>query len=178
MKSLHLLVTVIIFASCASSSSEKPSADSTVNVATATTKTAPINAVEILQDMTLIPLEMLDSTKLNPFEKYGISFQGMCYSCDISTIRISASDLILTNICDTSLFTRYDIIEAKQSASNFSFYTKEFTLVFEQVDQGPVYKLRSEGQLKPAKDRKLMLYYVDQLKLKHFKVRDCGEFDG
>jgi hypothetical protein len=137
-----------------------------------------ISEIKLGEYASLMPLEVVDSSKENVFEKYGIDRDGNCYSCDLATLRFNKKHIDFVNVCDEKDF--YRIVAFSYTISNdvlkISIADNVFTI--EKIDDAPLYKFSIEGKLFELKNKRLPQYFTSKKSLAKFQIHDCGDFGG
>ncbi len=126
----------------------------------------------------LIPMEIVDSTKTDPFEKYGYHFSGHCYACDVAEIFIHKGKIMLVNVCDKKKVDEFEIRSMSITSIQIDITTTKYSLSLKKVEGTPVYELICEGKLAPVGQGKLVQFYASKKDLARFKVHECGDFGG
>ena len=126
----------------------------------------------------LVPLEIVDSTSNNVYEKFGIDLAGNCYDCDLAKIKINKKTFALVNICDTNDFFRIEKFTHTSKNTELKISTDVNEFVFTKMNNSPVYKLEISGVKISLKNKRISKYYTNENNLKKFKQHDCGDFQG
>lgn len=126
----------------------------------------------------LIPMEIVDSTKTDPLEKYGYHFSGNCYNCDLAELFIHEGKIRLVNVCDNKKYDELEIIKLAINEMQISATTSNVTFILKRITDTPVYQLNIEGKPGTMDHLKLVQFYTSEKALPGFKVHDCGGFEG
>jgi hypothetical protein len=126
----------------------------------------------------LVPVKVVQPDSKNVYEKYGIDFDGNCYTCDLAMIRLNKQYFDLVNVCDAKDVYRTEKFSYELLSNGIRIKTEKGEFVLSRIGNGPVYELKVTGGGGTLKNKKLVKYYTPKVELKKFKVHDCGEFDG
>ena len=152
--------------------------DSQVENTAVITETPEEIAVDLRDYEQLIPIEIVDTTARNIYEKYGIEFSGNCYACDLARIELSQQRLTFINVCDDN--DRYEINDISCAAVGKEMRIRAdayaFTLI--KIDDAPVYELSITGKNLKLDNKRIATFYTPAKKLHLFKEHDCGDFQG
>ncbi|NGF75356.1 hypothetical protein G5B10_05655 [Fluviicola sp. SGL-29] len=152
--------------------------DSQVENTAVITETPEEIAVDLSDYEQLIPIEIVDTTARNSYEKYGIEFSGNCYACDLARIELSQQRLTFINVCDDN--DRYEINDISCAAVGKEMRIRAdayaFTLI--KIDDAPVYELSITGKNLKLDNKRIATFYTPAKKLHLFKEHDCGDFQG
>ena len=177
------ILTILIGILCLSCQpeSKKIVTETKVQKKIETAETKPSKAIveDHLSDFSkLYPIEIVDSTKQNPFEKFGIEFTGNCYSCDLTEIKINKKQIDFINVCEETEFLRLNNNSYTSTQNELKINTDDTTLIFEKIDNAPVYRLILEGKKLNFEKNRISEYYTFKKLLKKFTEHDCGDFQG
>lgn len=126
----------------------------------------------------LVPLEIIDSTSQNVYEKFGIEFTGNCYACDLAKIKINKKNFDFVNVCEKNDFYRIEDFTYTPTDSGINVLTDKNQFIFTRIGNSPVYKLRINGDKMLLKNKRISTYFTQEKNLKKFEEYDCGDFDG
>lgn len=187
MKNPHttLIVFFCILASCDQKTSEaKKIKDTKISRDTSEVRSADSGSkntaqIDNLGDFGLLtPIEVLDPKSLNVYEKYGIEFDGNCYTCDLAIMRINKKHFDIVNVCDKDDFYRNETFVYEVHPNELRIKTDKNEFIFTKIETAPVYELRIVGDKISLKKKRISKFYTQEKELKKFKQHDCGEFDG
>ncbi len=133
---------------------------------------------DVLKLSELIPIDTINPTSKNVYEKYGLEFSGNCYDCDLAEIRISRNSLYFVNVCAESENLAWPILETKPSPNQVIYKTRDYDFIFTEIDKAPVYELQVKRKEWPFENLRVSSWYTTKTALKKFKSHDCGDFDG
>lgn len=126
----------------------------------------------------LVPVKVVHPNSKNVYEKFGIDFDGNCYTCDLAVIQFNMKYFDLVNVCDAKDVYRTEKFSYDLLPDGIRIKTEKGELLLSRVGVGPVYELKVTGGGGALKNKKLVKYYTPKAELKKFKQHDCGEFDG
>ena len=126
----------------------------------------------------LVPLALLRPEDSNVYSKYGIDFEGNCYSCDLAELTRADSSLQWINVCDKNDVYTINGITVRQGDKQWAFKTAETTFIFTEIDDAPVYELTIEGKTIELENKRIAKYFSPKGIITKFDLRDCGDFDG
>lgn len=128
--------------------------------------------------MHLVPIDTVDSKNKDVFKRYGIEFDGNCYTCDLAELFINDKMIQLTNVCDEKRNKSFDIITITKSGNRIEIKTAQNDFVFTEIDKAPVYELKITGNGTQIEMLRLSAYYTLKKILKKFEEHNCGDFQG
>jgi len=128
--------------------------------------------------MHLLPVTILEESEKDVYKKYGIEFNGNCYSCDLATIDVNRKEVIFTNICDSLARVKFQITGLEENQDNIKVKAEKFTFTFKNTSDGPVIEFSLDGEMEFNEKLRLSKYYIPSKTLEKFEVKDCGEFQG
>ncbi|WP_270090708.1 hypothetical protein [Sphingobacterium sp. SYP-B4668] len=179
------IVLLTLVTGCSFTATQQGPADETRADSAATTITSPkvstlsnTSRSKSQQVLDLLPVTILEDHEKDVFKKYGIEFTGNCYACDLAKIEVTAKQVIVTNVCDSTLQERFDIIDLNDSGAEVKVKTVGVVFIFRNTEEGPVREFIVQGDLKLKEGLRLSKYYIPVVTLEKFEVKDCGEFDG
>ncbi len=126
----------------------------------------------------LAPLEVVDARSAHPYKRYGIDRDGYCYSCNLAEIRLTDTAVWLYNVCDSQQKLSLRLVSVQQNGAQQVFRCREGVLVFEKMNDAPVFRLTLPAPPKLPAQLQLRSFYTDKIKLPRFAVHDCGDFEG
>ncbi|MBS1916651.1 MAG: hypothetical protein JST87_10235 [Bacteroidetes bacterium] len=126
----------------------------------------------------LVPIDTVDSKNKDVFKRYGIEFDGNCYTCDLAELSISDKTIQLVNVCDEKRNKSFDIITISKTDNSIEIKTAQNNFVFIKIDKAPVYELKITGNTIQVELLRLSTYYTLKKILKKFEEHDCGDFQG
>ncbi|MFT3907943.1 MAG: hypothetical protein QM737_00845 [Ferruginibacter sp.] len=185
-----VLLFICINAGCNQSNSKnnevKSNETKTAEVSVDTTQNKPIIVetkdtvkADHLGDYSLMaPIKIVNPKSENAYEKYGIDFDGNCYTCDLALIRIDKKNFDIVNVCEESNLYRIEDWTYETSSNELKIKAKKNEFIFTKLDGIPVYELKITGEKLSLKDKKFSRFYTQKSELNKFKQHECGEFDG
>jgi hypothetical protein len=180
-KSLVLLVLLSSILSCQKEKTVNPSLqqmDSDKKIENKEVTSLDNNNGDLEDFSNLVPLEIVDSTNSNVYEKFGIDLAGNCYDCDLAKIKINKKTFAFVNVCDTTDFYRIGNFTSSSTKTELKITTNANKFVFTKIDDLTVYKLEISGTILSLKNKRISKYYTNEKNLKKFKQHDCGDFQG
>jgi len=126
----------------------------------------------------LTPLEVVNARSAKPFERYGIDWDGHCYSCNVAELQVMDSVLWLRNVCDSNLKQPLRLLSLQHNGAQVILRCREAVLVLEKMNEAPVYRLTQPVPLRVSEKLQLRSFYTDKSRITRFAVHDCGDFDG
>lgn len=175
----YCLLVFLILSGCGESTIQNKDTPSIELETTDVSTKAPEEVViDFSQYNQLVPLEIVDSTAKNSYEKYGIEFSGNCYACDLARIELSEKHLTFVNVCDDE--DRYQIKHSACTTIGEGIRIQSGNDVFTltKIDDAPVYELTITGKKLSLDNKRISTYYTPAKKLHQFKEHDCGDFQG
>lgn len=174
---IYCMLIVLILTGC----TEAPlinQDDVSAEITNETTDVQQKNSVDLSDYEQLVPLEIVDSTARNSYEKYGIEFSGNCYACDLARIELSHQKLTFINVCDDE--NQYQIANITYTAieQGIRIQSGSYTFTLTKIDGSSVYELKVTGEKLLLDNKRISTYYTPAKKLHKFKEHDCGDFQG
>ena len=126
----------------------------------------------------LTPIEIKDSKQKDVFKKYGIEFGGVCYSCDLAIFKINKKSFDIVELCNEKNVHSYKDFSYEKKGNSLKIKTPEFTFIFTQVENEPIYQLKIEGQKPEFKNMRISEFYTQESLIEKFEEHDCGDFQG
>lgn len=126
----------------------------------------------------LVPINILEPNSENVYEKFGIDFDGNCYTCDLAFMRIDKKNFDIVNVCDKNDFYRNEDWAYKLDTNKLIIKTKKTEFIFSKIEGAPVYELKIVGDSLLLENKRISQFYTQQKELKKFQQHDCDEFDG
>ncbi len=129
----------------------------------------------------MVGVSMNDDEK-EPTKKFTYDVSGACYSCDLANIKINKSDIILTNICETSEKNSFKITKIEKVNKQYQIYfnqnKKEVVLLLTKIEELPIYNITINNNFEKIENFKINNFYIDSKDLIKLEIHDCGDFDG
>ncbi len=119
----------------------------------------------------LSPIEILNSKSRNVYEKYGIEFEGYCYTCDLAVMHINKKNFDIINICDKNDFHRNENFIYEVNPDELKIKTSKNEFIFTKIDTAPVYELKIFGPKISLKNKRFSKYYTHQKELNKTRWR-------
>lgn len=126
----------------------------------------------------LVPLEIIDSTSKNIYQKYGIELGGNCYRCDLAIIKLNKKNFDFINVCNPEDFYRINKFSYHINETQLKIATDKNEFIFTKIDNSPVYKLKIKGNKFSLKNKIISFYYTHENNIHKFDQHDCGDFGG
>jgi hypothetical protein len=136
----------------------------------------PATAVSINLD--LVPMIIGDSGQQDPYKKYAVDFQGICYSCDAANISITDNRLFLVNACDSGKKKTIVLDSVEKTGENIIARSPDLMLKLEKIKGAGLYQLRFEGRSPATKDLRINQFFCIRNELTKFRDHDCEDFEG
>ena len=189
MKNFLWFILVIFIISSCNQREENTNSNLQVNrknLRDSNSQNLPVNKEKNAEDLfnetilpdTLVPIDILNNSSKDVFEKYGMEFEGNCYDCDLAYFKIEQQRIKIICVCDPKNCLEYNIISSEITKNMFSLKTQYSEFVFTQIESVPIYKLSISGKKIKSKNLRIVQYYTLKSMLHKFKVHDCGDFQG
>lgn len=127
---------------------------------------------------TLCPMIIIAPDNDNPFEKYGIDFEGVCYSCNVMRVVITSDQLQFINVCDVAEKYILPITKLSGDSTEVIITSNNVVLQWKQIEIAPIVELTIlKGKL-PVPSQSVQSFFTTYRALPQFHWHDCRDFEG
>lgn len=131
-----------------------------------------------IEQLSLIPIDTVDSKNKDIYKKYGLEFSGNCYDCDLAEMSIIEKTIKVTNVCDGKINQVFEIVKITHTKNGIEVKTAQNDFMFTEIDKASIYELKIMGKDIKAENLRISKYYTLKKLLKKFEQHDCGDFQG
>ena len=126
----------------------------------------------------LVPVQVVNARSAQPYQRYGIDFDGNCYSCNLAELQVTDTVVWLRNVCDSNLKQALHLLSVQHNGAQEVLRCSEGVLVLEKMNEAPVFRLTQPVPPRVNDKLRLRNFYTDKSRLHRFSVHDCGDFQG